>query len=207
MNKYYSYIRVSTQDQIIDRQEQAIKEYCKTNDITLNGTYIDKATGKNFDRQQYKAMIETLTTGDTVIIKELDRLGRDMNGIKEEWNKLQARGIDIVVVDNEMLSTRGKSDLEQKLISNIVFELLSYMAQKERESISRRTKEGLQQAKARGVKLGRPQPTLPKDFEKYYKQYKDDSITGVEFSKLIDVSRSTLYRYIKQYEGVNESAK
>ena len=130
-----------------------------------------------------------------------------MNGIKEEWNKLQARGIDIVVVDNEMLSTRGKSDLEQKLISNIVFELLSYMAQKERENISRRTKEGLEQAKARGVKLGRPQPTLPKDFEKYYKQYKDDSITGVEFSKLIDVSRSTLYRYIKQHEeeqNVNE---
>lgn len=201
MNKSYGYVRVSTKEQNLDRQLYAMNEYEQSNCIKFDKIFKDKRSGKNFNRKDYQLMKEVIKTGDTLVIKELDRLGRDMDGIKAEWNELSAKGVQIVIMDCEMLSTKGKSDIEQKLISNIVFELLSYMAQKEREKLQIRVKEGLARAKAKGVKLGRPSRTLPDNFEKYYRKWKSKEINQDEFAKLLNTCRMTIYRYIKFYEA------
>ncbi len=212
-NKAFAYIRVSTKEQNEARQLIAIKDYCKDNNINLEDRdiYIDKASGKDFNRESYKALKHNLRAGDTLIIKELDRLGRDMQGIKEQWQELTKKGIDIIVIDNEILSTKGKSDLEQQLISNIVFELLSYMAEKERIKIKARQAEGIANAKANGKHLGRPATglntlsdkqldILKENFLKFNKARKDREITAEEFMDKLGLKRNTFYKVINQYK-------
>jgi len=128
MNKVYGYARVSTKEQNLDRQLLELEKYV----INERDIITDKASGKDFNRVGYMSLRDTLLrAGDTLVVKELDRLGRDMNMIKEEWNTLLKKGVDIIVIDTPILNTVGKDSLEKNLISNIVFELLSYMAQKE----------------------------------------------------------------------------
>lgn len=203
-NKTFAYVRVSTKEQNTDRQYQAIEEYCNENNIAIDPRDIfeDKASGKDFNREKYQALKHTLRVGDTLIIKELDRLGRDMEQIKAEWQELNKMGISIIVIDNPILNTKNKTDLEKTLISNIVFELLSYMAEKERLKIKQRQKEGITAALDKGVEFGRPKVEVDnKEFAKVYKSWKAGEITAVKAMELLGLAKATFYRKVKEYEG------
>lgn len=198
----FAYVRVSSKDQNIERQLQAVREY--QGGISDECIYIDKESGKDFNREQYQELKKILRKGDTLIIKELDRLGRNMEAMKEEWNELLRRGVNIIVLDTPILNTINKSDLEKNLISNIVFELLSYMAEKERLKNKQRQAEGIAIAKEQGKYTGREKGTTrvsPKDFEKVYRQWKEDKITVVQAVKLLDYkSRTSFYNMVKVFE-------
>lgn len=203
MQKLFAYIRVSSTDQNTDRQIEAIETYCKDNKLELNerDVYIDKASGKDFNRPKYQALKHNLRHGDTLIIKELDRLGRNMEQIKEEWQELLKQGINIIVIDTPILNTTNKTDLEKNLISNIVFELLAYMAEKERLKIRQRQAEGIAVAKAQGKHLGRPKADFPKAWDEHYNEWKDGNITAVEAMKRLELTRCTFYNLVKRFEG------
>ena len=209
-NKIFAYVRVSSKEQNTDRQIVAIKEYCKGNDMELQerDIIIDKQSGKDFNREGYQTLKTQLArAGDIIIIKELDRLGRDMEQIKEEWQELTKAGINIIVIDTEILNTSNKSDLEKTLISNIVFELLSYMAEKERLKTRQRQREGIAQAQAKGKHLGRPSIDYSTITDKqrelikeYYPVWKSKEITATKFMEIVELKRNTFYKIIKQYE-------
>lgn len=206
----YSYVRVSTKEQKEDRQINSIKQYCKDNAFSLEdmNIIVDKQTGKNFDRPGYQTLKnQLLRKGDTLIIKELDRLGRNMQEIKQEWKELQNKDIDIIIIDNDILNTRNKSDLEKTLISNIVLELLSYMAEKENLVRAKRQREGIENAKAKGKYLGRPRinyKTITKKqrelIKEYYPKWKAKDITAVKFMELLDLKANTFYKIMKEYK-------
>ena len=204
MNKTFAYLRVSTKDQNLDRQMESVLKYCEDNNIEIQERDIitDKQSGKDFNREGYQTLKNSLLrSGDTLIIKELDRLGRDMTMIKEEWQFLERKGISIVVIDTPILNTVGKSDLEKTLISNIVFELLSYMAEKERLKIKQRQAEGIAVAKSKGKKFGRPRISYPDNWEEVYTKLKDGKITAVKAMELTSMKKTSFYKLIKQYEN------
>lgn len=200
MKKIYGYARVSTKEQNLDRQMEALKEY----GIEERDILRDKQSGKDFKRDGYKTLKEQLLRpGDTLVIKELDRLGRNMDMIKEEWNSLIKMGIDIVVLDTPILNTTDKGDLEKTLISTIVFELLAYMAEKERVKIKQKQAEGIKAAHAKGKHLGRPKAKYPPLWEMYYTQWKsesENSITAKECMEQLGLKRTTFYKLAKRYE-------
>lgn len=185
----------------MDRQIEALKEY----GVNERDIIEDYKSGKDFNRSGYRALKDKLLRpGDILVIKELDRLGRDMEQIKEEWNSLIKNGIDIVVIDTEILNTANKNDLEKLLISNIVFELLAYMAEKERVKIKQRQAEGILVAKAKGKRFGRPKAMYPPLWEMYYTQWKSksdsDRITAKHCMEQLELKRTTFYKLAKQYE-------
>lgn len=196
--KVYGYIRVSTEGQNTDRQREALKEYATANSIKYAAVFEDKSSGKNFDRPQYQTLKESVKSGDTIIIKELDRLGRNFMDTPKELQYFFERGVKVIILDTPLIAT-GDEKLDYT-INNMLIGFLSYIADKEREKIQGRVKEGLKNAKEKGVKIGRPERTLPGNFDKYYKKWRAGDITGIEFSKLLNVSRSTLYRHIKEYK-------
>ena len=203
MKKTYAYIRVSTKEQNIDRQLESISKYCSDNNIDIDerDIIIEKQSGKDFNREGYLTLKNSLLRkGDTLIIKELDRLGRDMAMIHEEWRELEKLGISIVVIDTPILNTVGKTDLEKTLISNIVFELLSYMAEKERVKIKQRQAEGIAAAKAKGIKLGRPEVQYPDNWTEVYNSWKGKEITAVKAMKLTGLKKNSFYNLVKRYE-------
>ena len=203
MKKTYAYIRVSTKEQNIDRQLESISKYCLDNNIDIDerDVIIEKQSGKDFNREGYLTLKNSLLRkGDTLIIKELDRLGRDMAMIKEEWRELEKLGISIVVIDTPILNTVGKTDLEKTLISNIVFELLSYMAEKERVKIKQRQAEGIAAAKAKGIKLGRPEVQYPDNWIEVYNSWKGKEITAVKAMELTGLKKNSFYNLVKRYE-------
>lgn len=200
MAKTFYYARVSTKDQNIDRQLEAFKEYGVQDERDI---IIDKASGKDFNREGYKLLTtQLLREGDTLVIKELDRLGRNMDQIKKEWNNLIEKGINIIVIDTPILNTSGKTDLEKKLISNIVFELLSYMAQKERDKIKQRQAEGIKALKERnnGKGIGRPKTDYPSNWSDVYTDWKANTITAKEAMEKLNLKRTTFYKLAKEYE-------
>lgn len=163
MNNYFIYQRVSTEKQTVERQESAIGEYCKENNIIVptENIYSDVITGKTIKRKNYQAMKERITKGDVLILLDLDRLGRSWDIIKEEWTDLTERiGAYIVIVNCPMINAlpdkSGTISTDRRLIQTVMFELLCYMSQREVEKISQRTKESLQAKKEQGIKLGRP---------------------------------------------------
>lgn len=157
---YYAYARVSTDKQLSDRQEVAINKYIEEKEIILEEFVIEHFSGKSFKRPLYQALRDKLVKGDTLIVKEVDRLGRDWEGIKEECKYFSDNGINLVIIDTSLLNIihheTKQVSLEDKLVHNQVLELYCYMAQKEREKLSQRTKEGLKAARKRGVVLGAP---------------------------------------------------
>lgn len=195
----FAYLRVSSQDQNLERQIEAVKEYESSSGIKIDRLFQDKQSGKSFDRPQYQALKGTLRTGDTLIIKELDRLGRNMEQVKKEWLEIQELGVDIVVIDTPILNTSNKTDLEKRLISNIVFELLSYMAEKERLKIRQRQREGIDIAKQKGKHLGRPKRNLPVQWDEIYAKWTAKEITAVEAMRMLDMKKSAFYRAVKEY--------
>lgn len=194
----FAYVRVSSKEQNLDRQMDALKEYEKLNGIVIDRIYEDKLSGKDFNRPQYQALKWTLRKGDILIIKELDRLGRDMENIKKEWFEIQQMGVDIIVIDTPLLNTNNKSNLEKTLISNIVFELLSYIAEKERRKIKQRQREGIDSAKKKGKHLGRPMNELPENWNEVYESWKKGTIKTVDAIRQLNISKSAFYRNIKR---------
>ncbi len=161
MKSIYGYARVSSVDQNEDRQLIALREIGNEN-IKI---YIDKQSGKDFDRPQYKKLIRKLKKDDLLYIKSIDRLGRDYKEVLEEWRTLtKEKGVDIVVLDMPLLDTRKGKDLMGTFLSDIVLQVLSFVAENERTNIKQRQAEGIAAAKARGVRFGRPEKPLPENF-------------------------------------------
>ncbi len=196
-NKVYGYVRVSSREQNTDRQKQALLEY----GVDERDIIEDKVSGKDFNRNGYLTLKNSLLRDDdTLVIKELDRLGRNMDMIKNEWHEIQSNGIDIVVLDTPILNTINKSDLEKKLIANIVFELLTYMAEKERIKIKTRQAEGIAIAKSKGLYKGRKK-IVNENFEDVYNDWKNGKLTAVKAIEMLDMKKSAFYRRIKEYES------
>lgn len=192
---FYSYCRVSTENQNLERQEYAIKEYCEKNNIKLDHEFSDKISGKTFDRKEYQEMKNILKNGDILIIKSLDRLGRNYDLIKEEWAYFLKNDIKIIVLDMPLISTYYQEEnvtnsLMRKMIGNIVLELLAYVSENERQAISQRTKEALAVKKQQGVKLGKPTKLSDDDIKKFINLY-NNNIKIIDLAKQFNLS----YRY------------
>lgn len=192
----YGYVRVSTAQQHIDRQIDALLEL----GLEKSCIYIDYESGKDFNRRNYKKLIRKLKKDDLVIIKSIDRLGRDYNMIIDEWRLItKEKEADIMVIDMPLLDTRieGKN-LVGKFISDIVLQVLSFVAQNERETMRVRQAEGIRTAKARGVKFGRPRITLPNNFEIVARQYLNKEITNKKACEILGMTRGSFFRYMKE---------
>lgn len=190
----YGYIRVSTKEQNEERQVIAMREF----GIPDAKIYTDKQSGKDFNRPQFKRLMRRLKAGDTLVVKSIDRLGRNYNEILEQWRIITKKmKVGIVVLDMPLLDTRHENDLTGTFISDIVLQLLSYVAQTERENIRQRQKEGIAAAKARGVHMGRPQKKIPKSFYAIKECYARGEITCRQAAVNLDVSTTTFLRWVK----------
>lgn len=199
-NKVYGYARVSSKEQNLDRQIIALKNY----GVDEKNIKYDKQSGKDFNRESYQLLKnELLRENDTLVIKELDRLGRNKDMIKEEWNDLVNKGINIEVIDMPIINTSGKSDLEKSLIVNIVFELLTYMAEKERLKIRKRQREGIDALKERngGKGIGRPAIEYPSNWKEVYNRLKRKEIKVKEAMELLKIKKTSFYKLLKIYEN------
>ena len=189
--KKYGYVRVSTKDQNTDRQLIALKEY----GIPERNIFTDKQSGKDFNRHSYKRLVKMLRKGDVLVVKSLDRLGRNYNDVIQQWQKITKKiKADIIVLDMPILDTTQHKDLIGTLISDIVLQLLSYVAENERVNIKQRQAEGIAAAKERGVRFGRPQTYDAVDYITVYEQVKKREITTKQAMKIIGCCPSTYYR-------------
>ena len=187
----YGYIRVSTRDQNEDRQLIAMRELS----IPETNVFLDKQSGKDFERPQYKKLVKKLKPDDLLYIKSIDRLGRNYGEILEQWRILtKEKGIDIVVLDMPLLDTRRGKDLMGTFLSDIVLQVLSFVAENERTNIRQRQAEGIAAAKARGVRFGRPPRPLPENYHSAYQRWKAGAITGTAAAKECGMPLST-FRY------------
>ena len=190
----YGYARVSTKDQNVQRQLDALIQY----GVEMKNIFVDKQSGKDFEREKYKKLVRKLKSGDTLIIKSIDRLGRNYDEILEQWRILtKEKNIYIVVLDMPLLDTGLSRDLTGKLIADIVLQLLSYVAQTEREFIRQRQAEGIAAAKARGVKFGRTNKEIPAEFDKVYSQWLNGKISAREAGRRLKVSHNTFLKWTK----------
>ena len=194
----YGYIRVSSADQNENRQYDAMKEL----KIQDNQMYVDKQSGKDFNRTAWRMLMEQLTEGDLLYIKSIDRLGRNYEDIQNQWRILtKERGIDIVVIDMPVLDTRKGKDLLGTFISDVVLQLLSYVAQNERETIRKRQAEGIASAKARGVRFGRPIKKPPENFREVVKFWERGDINFNEVLEKTGLKRATFYNRLREYRN------
>lgn len=192
----YGYARVSTTTQNLDRQLVDLYKIGLDN----KSIYTDKESGKDFNRTNYKRLCKKLKTGDVLFIKSIDRLGRNYNMVLDEWRILtKEKGIDIVVIDMPLLDTRidGKN-LVGKFIADVVLQILSFVAENERETMKQRQAEGIRIAKLKGVKFGRPSKDTPENFMEVIDLYKKKIITSQEACKMSNLSRGTFYRKLKK---------
>lgn len=196
--KTYGYIRVSTKEQNPDRQIIALKEI----EIQPEDIYLDKMSGKNFSRPQYRRLIRKLKKGDIVVVKSIDRLGRNYGEILEQWRKITKEiGADIQVLDMPLLNTNVRhGDLTGVFISDLVLQILAYVAETERNFIRQRQAEGIAAAKKRGVRFGCERLPLPDEFEKYCRMFWDGEITVREAAACLNMSYPTFYRRCKECE-------
>ena len=195
----YGYARVSTITQNLDRQ---LDELIKIG-IDKTRIYTDKESGKDFERKNYKKLCRNLKPGDVLFIKSIDRLGRNYNMVLDEWRFLtKEKGIDIVVIDMPLLDTRieGKN-LVGKFIADVVLQVLSFVAENERETMKQRQAEGIRIAKLKGIKFGRPSVDTPENFIETIQLYKNKEITSIKACELTGLSRGTFFRKLKQYSG------
>ncbi|MDY4128627.1 recombinase family protein [Peptostreptococcus porci] len=193
----YGYIRVSTKEQNIDRQLSAILK----EGIEMNNIFIDKASGKDFKRKSYNKLIKNLKENDDLYIKSIDRLGRNYDEIIKEWNQITKKtGANITVIDFPLLDTREKKDkdITGKFLSDIVLQILSYVAQVERENIRQRQKEGIIEAQKRGVKFGRPKRKKPENYTQIYNLWETGEISLRQAAKELNVSPSMFSKWIKK---------
>lgn len=193
--KTYGYARVSTQEQNLDRQTDALLDW----GVVPANIFSDKASGKDFDRAEYRRLVSGLREGDVLVVKSIDRLGRNYEEMLEEWRRItKGAKASVVVLDMPLLDTRkGTGDVTGALISDIVLQLLSYVAQVERETIRQRQAEGIASAHARGVKFGRPKIPRPRAYGAAREAYLAGHITRVEAAARCKVSVSTMGRWLK----------
>ncbi len=196
MTNIYGYVRVSSTDQNEDRQIIALS-VCE---IPKKNIYMDKQSGKDFDRPQYKKLTRKLKNGDLLYIMSIDRLGRNYEEIQKQWRILTKDiGIDICVLDMPLLDTRQGKDLMGTFIADLILQILSFVAQNERENIKKRQAEGIAAAKAKGIKFGRPESKIPADFGKIIRQWEHKQIPIAEVVKRCSMSEATFYRKLREY--------
>lgn len=191
----YGYVRVSSQEQNEDRQMIAMRQF----QVAEENIFVDKQSGKDFDRPNYNRLIDKLHEGDIIYILSIDRLGRNYEEIQNQWRILtKEKAVDIYVIDMPLLDTRNGKDLMGTFIADLVLQILSFVAQSERENIRRRQAEGIAAAKARGVKFGRPVIPLPENFKEIVEGWRTGVISRAEAEKLCGVSESTFYRWLEK---------
>ena len=190
----YGYIRVSSRDQNEDRQRIALHE----RGVEDGFIYTDKVSGKDFDRPQYKKLVKKLKPSDLLMIQSIDRLGRNYEDVREQWRVLtKEKAVDICVIDMPLLDTRRGKDLMGTFIADLVLQILSFVAQSERENIRTRQAQGIAAARARGVHLGRPPARVPQDFDRIVQAWQDQSITLEQALQQAGVGKSTFYRRLR----------
>ena len=193
--KQYGYIRVSSREQNDQRQRIAMQEF----GIEDKCIYTDKQSGKDFQRPGYMRMIRKMKPGDTLVVKSIDRLGRNYDDILEQWRFLtRDKKVAIVVLDMPLLDTRQGRDLTGTLIADIVLQLLSYVAQTEREFIRQRQAEGIAAARANGVHLGRKPMAIPKEFKKIYEKWTRGELSGRAAARALNVSHHTFRKWTEE---------
>ena len=190
----WGYIIVSSKDQNEDIQIIEIESLVTTKDHLI----IEKISGKDFNRPKYQSMKNLMNDNDTLVIKSLDRLGRNYEAIKEEWQDFKKRNIHVRVLDMPLLNTENKDDLTANLINDVVLELLSYVAESERKNAKQRKKEGIKAAKDKGVKFGRPSVELPDNWDSVIKDWKAGKITAKQAMDLTGMKRTSFYKLIKK---------
>ena len=196
----YGYVRVSSVDQNEDRQMLDMLEL----KIPVKNIYIDKQSGKDFNRPKYKKLLKRLKPGDELYIKSIDRLGRNYNEILEQWRLLtKEMEIDVVVIDMPLLDTRLCKDLLGTFIADLVLQVLSFVAQNERENIRKRQEEGIRAAKLRGVEFGRPVIVPPDNFKDLIKQWEKGEIPAEEVADLCNMSIATFYRRLREFRSIH----
>lgn len=194
--KTYGYVRVSSIDQNEDRQMLALKG------VGVEGKYIymDKQSGKDFNRLNYKCLVRKLEVGDLLYILSIDRLGRNYEEIQNQWRILTKEiGVDICVLDMPLLDTRNGKDLMGTFIADLVLQILSFVAQNERENIKKRQAQGIAAAKAKGVKFGRPEKEMPSDFENIITAWEQGNLPINDVLKQCNMSQATFYRRLRKY--------
>lgn len=191
MGMIYGYIRVSTREQNQDRQIIALREM----GVPERNIFMDKQSGKDFDRPAYKRLLRRLKKDDLLYVKSIDRLGRNYEEIQNQWRMLtKDKGVDICVIDMPLLDTRRGKDLVGTFLSDIVLQVLSFVAENERVNIRQRQAEGIAAAKARGVRFGRPPRSLPENFHSVYQKWRAGQITGTAAAKECGMPLAT-FRY------------
>lgn len=202
MMTYYGYARVSSIDQNEDRQIDALM----SKGIERNDIYIDKISGKNFNRPYYLKLLSRLKHGDVLYILSIDRLGRDYEEIKNQWRILtHEMKIDISVIDMPLLDTRNKNDLLGSFIADLTLQILSFVAQSERENIRKRQAQGIKSAKERGVKFGRPKIELPANFTQDVLSWENKLISKTVILDKYNISEATFYRRFKEIKKDGKS--
>ncbi len=196
MNNIYGYVRVSSMEQNEDRQMVALNNV----QVPAKNIFMDKQSGKDFDRPNYKKLIKEIKVGDLLYILSIDRLGRNYEEIQNQWRILTKEiGIDICVLDMPLLDTRNGKDLMGTFIADLVLQILSFVAQNERENIKKRQVEGIAAAKAKGIRFGRPKTVLPDNFPEIVVKWEQKQISITEILKLCNMSKATFYRKLREY--------
>lgn len=195
----YGYVRVSSADQNEDRQMLAMSEL----QIPVKQIFMDKQSGKDFERPAYKTLMKKLRPGDLLYIKSIDRLGRNYEEIQNQWRIItKERGADIAVIDMPLLDTRNGGDLMGTFIADLVLQILSFVAQNERENIRKRQAEGIAAARARGVRFGRPVKKPPENFAAIVREWERGKLTLTEALEQTGFKEATFYNRLREYRAV-----
>ncbi|MED3312668.1 recombinase family protein [Bacillus thuringiensis] len=195
----FAYMRVSSKDQNLDRQYEALKGYVTSEDYI----YSDKASGKDMEREGFQNMLKAMRSGDTLYIKSIDRLGRNKELIKDYLEQFKKKGVRVKIIDlpTTMQDVPAGQEWVIDMINNIIIEVYTSMAEQERQNIKQRQSEGIAVAKAKGKHLGRPVMELPEEWDKLYKEWKAGKITAVAFMDTIGMKKATFYKKVKEYEA------
>ena len=201
MGKIYGYVRVSSKDQNEERQMVAMKQA----GVPDQNTFVDKQSGKSFDRPEYLKLKEMLKEGDLVYILSIDRLGRNYEEIQNQWRILTKEiKVDICVIDMPLLDTRNGKDLMGTFIADLVLQILSFVADNERTNIRKRQEQGIAAARANGVRFGRPETPVPDNFGEIVKKWEKGKLKFEEAIKECDMSQATFYRRLREYRIQNQ---
>lgn len=194
--RIYGYVRVSSIDQNEDRQLLALRDL----EISTRCIFMDKQSGKDFNRPNYQKMVKKMRSGDLLYIMSIDRLGRNYEEIQQQWRILTKEiGVDICVLDMPLLDTRNGKDLMGTFIADLVLQILSFVAESERQSIRKRQAEGIAAAKEKGVHIGRPKRKVPKNFVKIVRHWENKNISIDDALRLSGMSEATFYRRLRDY--------